>query len=69
MPHARSRPNDIRYDPNAEDLSKKLVDPSEVYGHMSYCLQYPQCMRLWIFWDGLDEMPSEYISQPREAEE
>jgi len=37
------------------------VDAEELYGRMSSFLKCENCGRLWVFWDGFDYPPKEYV--------
>ncbi|MNK81800.1 hypothetical protein D3C87_1015550 [compost metagenome] len=48
--------SDVEYD-NFENQ----VDSEELYMKMKSFLKCPNCDRLWLFWNGFDEQPEEYI--------
>jgi len=37
------------------------VDAEELYRALKSFLQCPNCGRLWVFWNGFDQEPAEYI--------
>ena len=37
------------------------VDAEELYQVMRSFLQCPRCGRLWLFWDGFEKPPMEYV--------
>jgi hypothetical protein len=44
------------------DSFSGAVDAEEVYARMRHFLKCPSCSRLWIYWDGFENPPEEYIS-------
>jgi len=41
-----------------------MVDASEIYSAMRIVIKCPRCSRLWVYWDGFDKMPDEYVLVP-----
>lgn len=39
------------------------IDSEKLYGQMRSFLECPQCRRLWFFWNGFVNEPTEYIKQ------
>ncbi|MDQ0888850.1 hypothetical protein QFZ81_003938 [Paenibacillus sp. V4I9] len=37
------------------------IDSEELYTKMQSFFKCPDCQRLWIFWDGFDNEPQEYL--------
>ncbi len=51
----------------AYDTLSGAIDAEFLYGQMKSFLRCPVCKRLWVFWDGFDNDPSEYIPQTHET--
>jgi hypothetical protein len=47
---------DVEYDALSE-----LIDHQALYMKMKSFFKCPNCERVWIFWDGLQECATEYI--------
>ena len=43
------------------------IDADSLYEVMKSMLQCPNCGRLWIFWNGFDKEPSEYVPTSRSS--
>ena len=50
--------SDVDYDEYTEK-----IDAEELYKKMKSFLKCPRCNRLWIFWDGYKNKPTEYIEK------
>lgn len=48
--------SDIEY-----DKFSGVVDAEDVYRVMKHLLRCPNCGRLWVFWNGFDHEPEEYV--------
>ncbi|TWT29621.1 hypothetical protein Enr8_48090 [Blastopirellula retiformator] len=48
------------------DAISGLVDSESLYCKMNSFLECPSCKRLWIFWNGFDADPLEYVLQKNE---
>lgn len=44
-----------------------LVDAGELYREMKSMLLCPSCGRLWIYWNGFDQDPQEYVGGPGDS--
>jgi hypothetical protein len=42
------------------------IESESLYSRMKSCLECPSCKRLWIFWNGFDAAPVEYVPQKSE---
>lgn len=45
------------------DGMPEVLESDSLYNKMKSCLECPSCGRLWIFWKGFEDAPTEYISQ------
>ncbi len=43
------------------DKYEAKIDSEELYTKMQSFLKCPDCQRLWVFWEGLDNEPQEYL--------
>lgn len=48
--------SDINY-----DKYEGMIDSESLYIQMKSFMKCPQCGRLWIFWNGYNSKPTEYI--------
>jgi hypothetical protein len=48
--------SDVEY-----DKVSGTVDAEELYRSMTHILQCPKCRRLWVYWNGFSQPPSEYM--------
>lgn len=46
----------------AFDAFSDATDAEEIYRAMSSFLKCPRCGRLWVFWDGYESTPQEFVS-------
>jgi hypothetical protein len=45
----------------AYDKFEGSVDADALYRAMTGCLRCPSCGRLWIYWNGYQQEPTEYV--------
>lgn len=46
-----------------------MVNTEDIYLAMTGMLLCPTCGNLWVFWDGYDEAPQEYIPRKESSED
>ncbi len=46
------------------DKFEDKVDTEKLYMQMKSILKCSKCNRLWVFWDGLQNKPKEYVEIP-----
>lgn len=46
----------------AYDQFSGPIDAEDIYAAMESLLRCPHCARLWVFWNGFEAEPQEYIS-------
>ena len=46
------------------DKFQDKVDTEKLYMQMKSILKCSKCNRLWVFWDGLQNKPKEYVEIP-----
>lgn len=57
-------PNPIEWDIISDvemDRFTGQIDAGELYREMKSMLLCPNCGRLWIYWNGFDQDPQEYV--------
>jgi hypothetical protein len=47
----------------AYDKLTGVIEAEDLYRAMKTFLRCPACERLWVFWDGFNDGPSEYFRQ------
>ena len=45
------------------DQYQGMVDTEDLYQQMNSFLKCPKCERLWIFWNGYKNNPTEYLKR------
>ncbi|HLW72782.1 MAG TPA: hypothetical protein VKR54_01920 [Candidatus Babeliales bacterium] len=45
------------------DKYQEMIDTEFLYQQMNSFLKCPQCERLWIFWHGYNNHPTEYMKK------
>jgi hypothetical protein len=46
------------------DAFSETIEAEALYRQMNSFLQCPACKRLWMFWNGFNSDPTEYLPQP-----